>query len=155
MRATRRYTLANDGTGLPQLLSKKGEEDTSVLEQEKAPNSTTEAKEADPVLQEPTPPPTPLHQSDSDHPEKNSEQASEEKTEDQPSKRTSKSSDPVHWYGILVPPALRQSQKSFISIVEGPMLEASHSAQALRRGEVEIRKLRKDIKKAEKKTTTV
>lgn len=28
-------------------------------------------------------------------------------------KRRSKSNNPLHWYGLLVPPSLRQAQKNF------------------------------------------
>lgn len=122
----------------------KTSQDTSETS---APQSS---KDADQILQELTPPATPLHQSDPNQHEKDSEPASDDTPDDEPSKKTKKSSDPVHWYGILVPPQLRQSQSSFVTIVEGPMLEAANSAQALRRGEVEIRKLRKDIKRAER-----
>jgi hypothetical protein len=78
----------------------------------------------------------------------------ESKKEDKPEdkeKTLNKVRDPLHWYGILVPPSLRSSQKSFNFAIHSPVIDAANSAQALHRVDMDIRKLRKDIKKAEKK----
>ncbi|KAF7192817.1 Coiled-coil domain-containing protein [Pseudocercospora fuligena] len=60
--------------------------------------------------------------------------------------------DPIRWFGILVPPPLRQAQTSFTSAVLGDdaFAQASNAARGMRDVEVDIRKLRKTIKKAEK-----
>ncbi|KAF2741575.1 hypothetical protein EJ04DRAFT_507343 [Polyplosphaeria fusca] len=55
--------------------------------------------------------------------------------------------DPLRWFGILVPPALRQAQSAFASAVEGPIPEIATLAKDLRRQEVDIARLRKLIKK--------
>ncbi|KAH0290498.1 hypothetical protein M436DRAFT_80677 [Aureobasidium namibiae CBS 147.97] len=86
-------------------------------------------------------------QGEEDKPE---EQNQEDKPDDK-EKTHNKLRDPLHWYGILVPPSLRASQKSFSSAMHDPVINAANSAQALRRVDMDIRKLRKDIKKAEKR----
>ncbi|EME87113.1 uncharacterized protein MYCFIDRAFT_131697 [Pseudocercospora fijiensis CIRAD86] len=60
--------------------------------------------------------------------------------------------DPTRWFGILVPPSLRLAQKSFMSAVLGvdAFAQASNAARGMRDVEVDIRKLRKTIRKAEK-----
>ncbi|GAB7351840.1 hypothetical protein MBLNU459_g2400t1 [Dothideomycetes sp. NU459] len=147
MRAARRFECTTDAMGQPRLASTAWtEESTTHDDGPDTPNLVSGDKHSGKTTQQPTPPATPVHQPDPDNRNENSEQ---------PSRRTKKSSDPLHWYGILVPPALRQAQASFVSLVEGPVAEAANSAQALRKGEVEIRKLRKDIRKAEKKTSSI
>jgi hypothetical protein len=86
-------------------------------------------------------------QGQNDEPDKSKQ---EDKPEDK-EKALNKVRDPLHWYGILVPPSLRSSQKSFNSAIHSPVMDAANSAQALHRVDMDIRKLRKDIKKAEKK----
>ena len=60
--------------------------------------------------------------------------------------------DPIRWFGILVPPALRSAQHSFSNLMEhgGAISEAANAVKALREIEVEIRKTRKLIRKATK-----
>lgn len=62
--------------------------------------------------------------------------------------------DPIRWFGILVPPTLRQAQASFDDAVldNKSLSQAVDSSRRMREVEVEIRKLRKIIKKAEKTT---
>jgi hypothetical protein len=55
--------------------------------------------------------------------------------------------DPIRWFGILVPPALRSAQASFASSVEGDIPKLCTLATDLRRQEVDIGRLRKQIKK--------
>ncbi|KAF2679445.1 hypothetical protein K458DRAFT_445794 [Lentithecium fluviatile CBS 122367] len=57
--------------------------------------------------------------------------------------------DPIRWFGILVPPALRSAQASFVSAVVGPISQLSTLAMDLRKQEVDIGRLRKQIKKLE------
>lgn len=62
--------------------------------------------------------------------------------------------DPIRWFGILVPQTLRQAQASFNdAILDSQSLpKAMTSSRRMREVEVEIRKIRKNIKKAEKTT---
>ncbi|KAF2820045.1 hypothetical protein CC86DRAFT_124571 [Ophiobolus disseminans] len=69
------------------------------------------------------------------------------KEKDDSSKTTKKSNDPLRWFGILVPPALRSAQHSFISVVEGPVPQLASIARDLRGQEIEIGRVRKQIKK--------
>lgn len=55
--------------------------------------------------------------------------------------------DPLRWFGILVPPALRTAQATFITAVEGPVARVATLAMDLRCQEVEIGRVRKQIKK--------
>jgi hypothetical protein len=55
--------------------------------------------------------------------------------------------DPIRWFGILVPPALRSAQASFLASVKGPIPQLSTLASELRGAEVDIGRLRKQIKK--------
>lgn len=89
----------------------------------------------------------PSEQGEKEHPE---EQEQEDRPNDK-EKAHNKIRDPLHWYGILVPPSLRSSQKSFSSAIHDPVIDAVNSAQALHRVDMDIRKLRKDIKKAERR----
>lgn len=57
------------------------------------------------------------------------------------------SNDPLRWFGVLVPPALRSAQASFVSAVEGPIAEISSLLKELKQQEIEIRRVRKQIKK--------
>jgi hypothetical protein len=73
----------------------------------------------------------------------NADSPSSKKTEE--SKKTLV--DPIRWFGFLVPPALRSAQESFVSSVEGPIPQLSTLASELRGTEVDIGRLRKQIKK--------
>lgn len=57
------------------------------------------------------------------------------------------SADPIRWFGILVPGALRSAQASFVCAVEGPIPRLSTLAADLRKQEVEIARLRKQIRR--------
>lgn len=58
------------------------------------------------------------------------------------------SGDPLRWFGILVPPALRSAQSSFVSVVEEAVPELATITKDLRRQEVDIGRLRKQIRKS-------
>jgi hypothetical protein len=62
-------------------------------------------------------------------------------------KASKKIKDPIRWFGILVPPALRSAQASFISAVEGPIPQLATIARDMRTQEIEIGRVRKQIKK--------
>jgi hypothetical protein len=55
--------------------------------------------------------------------------------------------DPIRWFGILVPPTLRSAQASFVSAVEGPLPQLANLARDLRQQEIDIGRLRKQLKK--------
>lgn len=117
-------------------------------------DSTAEAGKEAP-RQQPSPPGTP-------EPEHSSEQANNEEPEDDKKPRIS---DPLRWYGILVPPELKRTQASFTSLLQsrdtledkdedtsdqGPIANAINAARGLREIEADIRKTRKAVKKADK-----
>lgn len=55
--------------------------------------------------------------------------------------------DPLRWFGILVPPALRTAQTSFIAAVEGPIPRLASLARDLRTQEIEIGRVKKQMKR--------
>ena len=63
------------------------------------------------------------------------------------SEKKAPSNDPIRWFGVLVPPALRSAQTSFVSAIEGPVVELSIFSKELRQQEIEIGRVRKQIKK--------
>ncbi|EUC30756.1 hypothetical protein COCCADRAFT_7270 [Bipolaris zeicola 26-R-13] len=71
--------------------------------------------------------------------------ASEETKEK--TKTTKKSNDPLKWFGILVPPALRTAQSAFVNAVEAPIPQLATLARDMRMQEIEIGRVRKQIKK--------
>ncbi|KAK4917625.1 hypothetical protein LTR66_016926 [Elasticomyces elasticus] len=58
--------------------------------------------------------------------------------------------DPLRWFGILSPPALRTTQRSFITALQDPVLRAINAARAMRGVEGEIRRVRKEVRRAER-----
>ncbi|EFE43201.1 conserved hypothetical protein [Trichophyton verrucosum HKI 0517] len=64
-------------------------------------------------------------------------------TETKEARTKSKMSNPLHWFGILVPPPLRNAQEAFVGAVAGPipalagvvseMREVEHKVESLRR----------------------
>lgn len=157
--ATRRFEASTDDNDLPCLALKADDTspptDTSSEHSTKSGEKSSEKeageKKTEEPEQQPTPPSTPLRDPDEEEPSKEQEEQDTSESTSHQDKAQKKPRDPLHWYGILVPPALRASQKSFISAIESPLIEAANSAQALRLVAVEIRKLRKDIKKAERR----
>ncbi|KAF4310405.1 hypothetical protein GTA08_BOTSDO02220 [Botryosphaeria dothidea] len=55
--------------------------------------------------------------------------------------------DPIRWFGILVPPALRSAQSTFVKTVEGPVPKLVNLAAEMRELEIEIGRARKAIRK--------
>lgn len=96
----------------------------TAVEVEKDPK--TEREDASSEKQHPTPPSTP------------------------PAEDAKPPPDPLRWFGILVPPALRACQSSFVSAVEGPVAQASNASRSMRGVEVEIRRVRKEIRRSER-----
>lgn len=81
--------------------------------------------------------------------ESNAEDFEHEKTSNSPeeSKKVSKTVDPLRWFGILVPPALRSAQSNFVDAVEGSVPRLATVTRELRSQEIEIGRVRKQIKK--------
>ncbi|KAF2034458.1 hypothetical protein EK21DRAFT_56800 [Setomelanomma holmii] len=77
------------------------------------------------------------------------ESANEKKSEESESKAeaSKRAIDPLRWFGILVPPALRSAQSSFITATEGPIPGLASIAREMRSQEIEIGRVRKQIKK--------
>lgn len=64
--------------------------------------------------------------------------------------KTNSNIDPLRWFGILVPPELRSAQTSFTKTVDDSIARAVNAAKRIRELEIEIRRVRKEIRKAEK-----
>ncbi|KAL5113483.1 hypothetical protein ACEQ8H_008647 [Pleosporales sp. CAS-2024a] len=79
--------------------------------------------------------------------EEKSEEATAAKEDSEGSKKSTKAVDPLRWFGILVPPALRSAQADFIAAIEGPVPRLANVAKELRHQEIEIGRVRKQIKK--------
>ena len=62
-------------------------------------------------------------------------------------KGSEKSTDPLRWFGILVPPALRTAQTTFVGAVEGPIPQLATIARDMKMQEVEIGRVKKQIRK--------
>jgi hypothetical protein len=79
--------------------------------------------------------------------EEDKDQHGDSKGTEEPTKPKEKSTDPLRWFGILVPPALRTAQSTFIGAVEGPIPQLATIAKDLRTQEIEIGRVKKQIKK--------
>ncbi|CAN9182616.1 unnamed protein product [Alternaria alternata] len=115
---------------------------TQHSDPDNTPNSTEQANEAQgsdlpkPKGDDPKSTPDPNSQSSQD-----SEKAKGE------TNSTEKPTDPLRWFGILVPPALRTAQSTFVGAVEGPIPQLVTILRDLRTQEIEIGRIRKQIKK--------
>ncbi len=56
--------------------------------------------------------------------------------------------DPLNWFGIFVPPALRASQSSFKSAVIDIIPALASTTNEMKEVEIEVRRARKRLKKA-------
>lgn len=56
--------------------------------------------------------------------------------------------DPLRWFGILVPSSLRSAQSTFVSAVDGAIPELATLGDSLRKQEIAIQRLRKQIRKS-------
>jgi hypothetical protein len=77
----------------------------------------------------------------------NDETTRESNDKKQETKAAEKPTDPLKWFGILVPPALRTAQSTFVGAVEGPIPQLATIVRDLRTQEIEIGRLRKQMKK--------
>ncbi|KAF2861431.1 hypothetical protein K470DRAFT_269770 [Piedraia hortae CBS 480.64] len=64
--------------------------------------------------------------------------------------QVSSEKDPIKWFGILVPRDLRSTQASFRRIVLNDVTEAVNAAAEMRALEREIRRKRKEVRKADR-----
>ncbi|PYH98758.1 hypothetical protein BO71DRAFT_22747 [Aspergillus ellipticus CBS 707.79] len=64
------------------------------------------------------------------------------------SKKKFRSSDPIHWYGILVPPYLRSAQKSFTEAVESRLPQLASAIAEMQIVEKEVTRVRKELDRA-------
>lgn len=69
----------------------------------------------------------------------------ERDTKSKKAKRRFRSSDPIYWYGILLPLSLRSAQKSFTEAVEGRVSELANVVVEMRTVEQQIEKVRSAI----------
>jgi len=73
----------------------------------------------------------------------------ETKTRDEKTKSscTAQYRDPIHWFGFLVPSALRSSQTIFVRAVEEDIPEILRLDMELKQVEINVRRTRKQISK--------
>lgn len=57
-----------------------------------------------------------------------------------------RSDDPIHWYGILVPPSLRTAQKSFTDAMESQVPKLAGAVVEMRALEQKIAQLRTELR---------
>ncbi|CAD0087618.1 unnamed protein product [Aureobasidium vineae] len=154
MQATTCFHASVDANDTPRFALKINDTTATTKDSHKGASNKSDVEtgdtQEDTPTQQPTPPSTPLRESGEKETKEHSQKENSE-TADDKGATPKKPRDPLHWYGILVPPSLRSSQKSFQFAINDPVVDAVNSAQALRRIDMEIRKLRKDIKKAEKR----
>ena len=56
--------------------------------------------------------------------------------------------NPLRWFGILLPPALRTAQSTFTSAVEEPVPRLASLSKELRKLEMDIGRIRKQLRKS-------
>ncbi|PLB52386.1 hypothetical protein P170DRAFT_472283 [Aspergillus steynii IBT 23096] len=66
----------------------------------------------------------------------------------EPVKKKPCSSDPIRWFGVLVSPHLRNAQKSFSDVIDGPVPQLASTAFEMRALESEISRVRSQIGQA-------
>ncbi|KAL5384103.1 hypothetical protein DPSP01_005576 [Paraphaeosphaeria sporulosa] len=132
MQASRKFVICEDeGTTTISVASQNAEDPTDKTKDTSSPaDSSATAREAEEV------------------PEADAQGPFEEKTNSAvPETKKTPTNDPLRWFGVLVPPALRSAQASFVTAVEGPVTELSNLLRELRQQEIEIGRVRKQIKK--------
>lgn len=76
-----------------------------------------------------------------------SESESESATPPKPTEpKRFRSFDPVTWYGILVPPSLRNAQKTFTETVEGAVPELASVVVEIQTVEGEVERIRRQLR---------
>jgi hypothetical protein len=115
---------------------------TQHSDSDNTPNSTEQAKEA-----QGSDLPKPKEDDAKSTPDPNSQSSQNSEKTKEETNSTEKPADPLRWFGILVPPALRTAQLTFVSAVEGPIPQLVTILRDLRTQEIEIGRIRKQIKK--------
>ncbi|KAG9187884.1 hypothetical protein G6011_05755 [Alternaria panax] len=119
---------------------------STATTQDADPDSPTNSSEQANEAQGPNLPKPKEHDADpTPDTDRQSTQDPEKEKEETTSKE--KPADPLRWFGILVPPALRTAQSTFVSAVEGPVPQLATILRDLRTQEIEIGRVRKQIKK--------
>ncbi|KAJ4286753.1 hypothetical protein N0V90_013005 [Kalmusia sp. IMI 367209] len=132
MQASRQISLSGD------------EKKTTFSIKSPAPGTPEPQAESSPLPKDDTP------ETKESHTDKETESTSSDATGEKTDTSQSKivqPTNPIRWFGVLVPPALRVAQTSFVSAVEGPVLELPTLVKGLKQQEIEIGRLRKQIKK--------
>lgn len=164
--ATRKATvhcLVDGGTAFE---IQSGVSDTAESEPPIAKQHEHDAQKCESSRQQPTPPETPSRDgegkgsSPSSPDEYEASDADSESGDlpdagESPSKKTKVplESDPLRWFGVLLPQELRSAQNSFVTAMSEPLAVSANAAKAMREAEFAIRKARKDIRKLEKSLT--
>jgi hypothetical protein len=78
------------------------------------------------------------------------ESESEPNEKHAPDDQSTRPLDPIHWFGVLVPPSLRKAQKSFTDVVTVSVPNILNLSSQMRKLEMEIGRTRKTIKRREK-----
>lgn len=116
-------------------------------------NDTVQREDESEKTQQPSPPATPKPEVTSAQ-QCSEKPSSEKQTKDadpQPTKSKSPlESDPLRWFGILLPRDLRSAKSSFQFAVNEPMTDAVNAMRSMRGVEVELRKLRKEVRRMER-----
>ncbi|KAL4894133.1 hypothetical protein BDV59DRAFT_175906 [Aspergillus ambiguus] len=86
---------------------------------------------------------TPSETNESNEPASVSSSTSRPKSKTKP-----RSSDPLRWYGILVPPSLRSAQRSFTDAVEGHLAELASVVVEMQMAEKDIARVREELGQA-------
>ncbi|KAL4805502.1 hypothetical protein BDV18DRAFT_161154 [Aspergillus unguis] len=102
-----------------QWFSKKGKRDSDTAESTETPQDPADSSKSEP----------------------------ESDTKSDPVRQKSRTSDPIRWYGILVPPSLRNAQKSFIEAVESSITQLASVIVEMQVAEKEISRLRTQLER--------
>lgn len=156
--ATRRVTTSQDHVDDTNGRVKLQVAQHSVIVKDDDSGSESEKATAGEGVQQPSPPATP----DAMDEKKETSTKDKQNLSDETQGKTQDSSthgskcklpleaDPLRWFGILVPQELRSAQASFSSFLDDSVGQAVNASRAMRENEVDIRKLRKEIRRAEK-----
>lgn len=116
-------------------------------------SDTVQRQDESETTQQPSPPATPKPEVTSAQPssEKLSSERQSKDADSPPTKSKSPlESDPLRWFGILLPRDLRSAKSSFEFAVNEPMTDAVNAMRSMRGVEVELRKVRKEIRRMER-----
>lgn len=129
----------------------------SAADEDSDERTKREAPHVGEKTQQPSPPATPSPEDDSKTSTNPPAEGSRGQEDDNDNSRTKEvppkprlEADPIRWYGIMVPRELRTAQGSFSAAMNLNVAAAVNAGRAMRETEVEIRKLRKEIRRAEK-----